>query len=272
MPLIESITELNNIGKKRAEGAQILSDRAETFQNVLTERAEKESLSNVIPTSVSTQAVSPSMQAEPKQSEPTRFDRIFEAASQTTGVPVRILKAVAKQESGFSSTAVSKAGAMGVMQLMPSTAKSLGVRDPFDPEQNIMGGAKLLAANLKEYGGDLRLALAAYNAGSGAVKKYNGIPPYQETQNYVKSIMGNLGGEGKYVSRDNYTGPGVGMSKGRGGSDLSGISGYSIKTNEDGDIVLDKKMFLNLIEILRMQILMHTDMSVGDTEPQFMNI
>lgn len=107
------------------------------------------------------------------------LNAIFEEASERYGIPSRILKAVAKQESGFKTTAVSNKGAMGVMQLMPATARSLGVSDPFDARQNIMGGAKLLASNLQEFGGNLSLALAAYNAGSGNVRKYGGIPPFK---------------------------------------------------------------------------------------------
>ncbi len=114
---------------------------------------------------------------------------IFDKASHTYGVDVNLLKAIAKQESNFTSNVTSSAGAMGVMQLMPATAKSLGVIDPYDAEQNIMGGAKLIAAHLKKYNGNVSFALAAYSAGSGAVDKYGGIPPYAETQNYVKKVL-----------------------------------------------------------------------------------
>ncbi|MCI1965269.1 MAG: lytic transglycosylase domain-containing protein [Oscillospiraceae bacterium] len=119
---------------------------------------------------------------------------VFDRASQTYGVPENLLKAVAKAESGFQADAVSSCGAQGIMQLMPSTAKSLGVSNPFDPEQNIMGGAKYLGSLLSKYG-DAKLALAAYNAGSGNVKKYGGIPPFRETQNYVKKVMAYAGGD-----------------------------------------------------------------------------
>ena len=87
---------------------------------------------------------------------------------------------------------MTTSGAMGVMQLMPETAKELGVTDSFDAEQNIMGGANYLSKKLAEYDGDVSLALAAYNAGSGNVNKYGGIPPFTETQNYVKKILGYL--------------------------------------------------------------------------------
>lgn len=117
------------------------------------------------------------------------LNEIFDRAASTYGIDVDLLKAVARQESNFTANATSSSGAMGIMQLMPGTAKSLGVKNAYDPEENIMGGAKLLASHLKKYNGNVSLALAAYNAGSGAVDKYNGIPPYSETQNYVKKIL-----------------------------------------------------------------------------------
>lgn len=127
--------------------------------------------------------------------ESKSMDEIFDQAAQKYNVPVELLKAIGKTESDFNARAVSRCGAQGVMQLMPSTAKGLGVTDPFDAEQNIMGGAKYIAALLKKYNGDTKLALAAYNAGSGNVAKYGGIPPFTETQNYVKKVMGFMGGD-----------------------------------------------------------------------------
>lgn len=121
------------------------------------------------------------------------LDAIFERASEKYDVPINLLKAVAKAESNFSSKATSSCEAMGIMQLMPDTAKSLGVGDPYDPEQNIMGGAKYLSNLLSEFGGNEELAVAAYNAGPGSVLKYNGIPPFSETQSYVSRVMGYCG-------------------------------------------------------------------------------
>lgn len=119
----------------------------------------------------------------------TDIDGLIEAYSQKNGLDSAFVKAVIKQESGFQPKVTSSCGAMGLMQLMPATANSLGVKDAYDPEQNIAGGTKYLKGLLDRFGGDKSLALAAYNAGPNAVKKYNGIPPYKETQNYVKNIM-----------------------------------------------------------------------------------
>lgn len=128
-----------------------------------------------------------------KTKKETDLDDIFSRAAEQYGVPVNLLKAVAKAESGFDAGAVSSCGAEGIMQLMPSTARSLGVTDSFDPEQNIMGGAKYLGQLLSSFGGDARLAVAGYNAGGGAVHKYGGVPPYKETQSYVKKVLAYAG-------------------------------------------------------------------------------
>ncbi len=119
----------------------------------------------------------------------TSLQNIFEEAAKTYDVDVNLLKAIAKQESNFTADATSSSGAMGIMQLMPATAQGLGVSDAYDPYENIMGGAKLISKLLDQYNGNISLALAAYNAGSGNVAKYGGIPPFQETQNYVVKVQ-----------------------------------------------------------------------------------
>lgn len=121
------------------------------------------------------------------------MENIFQEAASAYNVSLNLLKAIGKAESNFNPQAVSRAGAQGVMQLMPATARSLGVTDSFDARSNIMGGAKYIAGLLDKYNGNVSLALAAYNAGSGNVAKYGGIPPFKETQNYVKKVMEYMG-------------------------------------------------------------------------------
>lgn len=120
------------------------------------------------------------------------LDDIFKEAAEKYNVSYDLLKAIAYNESRFQVNATSSVGAMGIMQLMPSTASAMGVQDAYDPYQNIMGGAKLLSTLSDMYDGNLSLMIAAYNAGSGNVAKYGGIPPFQETQNYVAKVLSTL--------------------------------------------------------------------------------
>ncbi len=118
-----------------------------------------------------------------------KINEAIEKASRAYNVPVNIIKGIIRAESGFNEKAVSRAGAMGLMQLMPGTARELGVSNPFDAEENIYGGVKYFRKMLDLFNGNLVHAIAAYNAGPGAVKKHNGIPPYKETRNYVKRVL-----------------------------------------------------------------------------------
>ncbi len=147
------------------------------FQKILDKTVQLEKDNSKCPTSTNANA----SRAE--------IDSLIEEYSAKNGLDADFVKAVVRQESGFNPKATSKCGAMGLMQLMPSTAKGLGVTNAYDAEQNIYGGTKYLKGLLDRFDNNKELALAAYNAGPNAVKKYKGIPPYAETQNYVKSIM-----------------------------------------------------------------------------------
>jgi soluble lytic murein transglycosylase-like protein len=120
---------------------------------------------------------------------PGQYGGLIAAAARKHGVEPALIAGVIEAESGFNAQAASPAGAQGLMQLMPSTARGLGVTDSLDPAQSVMGGAKLLRQLLDRYQGDTRLALAAYNAGPGAVDKHGGVPPYAETQRYVPKVL-----------------------------------------------------------------------------------
>ena len=125
----------------------------------------------------------------PNKVSRSEINNLIDKYSVESGLDADFVKAVINQESGFNPNATSKCGAMGLMQLMPGTAQGLGVTNAYDPEQNIQGGTKYLKGLMDRFDNNKSLALAAYNAGPNAVKKYGGIPPYQETQNYVKSVL-----------------------------------------------------------------------------------
>ncbi len=121
------------------------------------------------------------------------LDWIIFRAGEKQGVDPRFIHAVIKQESRYNPKAVSGVGAQGLMQMMPATAQRFGLKDPFDPKANVEAGTKYLKWLLKRFDGDVSLALAGYNAGEGSVDKYKGVPPFNETQNYVKKIVATYG-------------------------------------------------------------------------------
>lgn len=122
---------------------------------------------------------------------PASLSPIVQEAAERTGLSPDLISAVIRTESGYRPDAVSRTGAKGLMQLMPGTARALGVTEPFDARQNVLGGSEYLAQQLAHFG-SVEKALAAYNAGPGAVKKYDGVPPFAETQNYVRRVMDTL--------------------------------------------------------------------------------
>lgn len=192
---------LNNLSSSNPSDAlaTIYSLLSQQSANSLGSSANLSSLTTALPTSVynnyrntyaqnalQTETISPKTSTAATQK--TAFDDIIQKASDTYGIPVKMIKAVIKQESGFNTNATSGAGAAGLMQLMPATAASLGVTDSYNAEQNIMAGTKYLKQMLNQFG-DYKTMLAAYNAGPGNVNKYGGIPPFTETQNYVTKVM-----------------------------------------------------------------------------------
>ena len=138
---------------------------------------------------LATAQTSPSTAPSTGAGASTAFGAEIDAAAASNGIDPALLKGLVSQESGFDPNARSGAGALGLTQLMPGTAAGLGVTNPLDPVQSLQGGAKYLRQQLDRFGGDEKLALAAYNAGPGAVQKYGGVPPYRETQNYVNSVL-----------------------------------------------------------------------------------
>jgi len=168
------------------------------------------------------------------------LDAIFDAAGQKYNISPNLLKAVAKVESNFQADVTSRVGAMGIMQLMPGTAKYLGVDDPYNAEQSIMGGAKYLREQLDRFEGDVELALAAYNAGWPAVIKHGGIPPFRETQAYVPKVLSYMGGG--EITAGMLTYDGFDMA-GRIGE--TSTKGSSFNFNE----ALAQMLFIKLIEM-----------------------
>lgn len=144
------------------------------------------------PLPVSTATTSAGWRANCEPLKPAEVEPLLREAAATHGLETAVLRAVMERESAFYPCATSSKGALGLMQLMPQTAADFGVVDPFDPRENMDAGAKLLASLLGRYAGDLKLALAAYNAGPARVDEHKGVPPFRETRDYIGSILGAI--------------------------------------------------------------------------------
>jgi len=166
-----------------------------TCDKSLIEKVEPDEVAYVDPDAP--QAAEPEATAptQPDESllDETPYGEIIDSVSEAQGINPMLVRALIQVESKFRPTARSRKGAMGLMQLMPSTAREYNVRNPFEPKANIEAGIKHLKSLIDRFGSSLELALAAYNAGPGAVEKFNGIPPYRETRNYVSRILSLAG-------------------------------------------------------------------------------
>jgi len=193
----QNFSALENIAGQNSAVKNIESD----FKKILDKKIEETTHIENKPEPNSTAKLDEDIKPEIKEAielkskidlkaQSTNIDELVETFSNKYGIDGDFIKAIIKQESGFNPNATSKKGAMGLMQLMPKTAESLGVLDAYNPSQNIEGGVKYLKNLLEKYDGNKEMALAAYNAGPTAVKKYGGVPPYKETQNYINAIMG----------------------------------------------------------------------------------
>lgn len=178
--------------EKQINGDKTVKEaKLETFADVLKTSDSKASGFRVLPSKFESNIGSTSFNSSNSHITRAQIQGIVSQVAKKYQVDEKLVNAVIKQESGFNPKATSHCGAMGLMQLMPATAKGLGVKDAYNPVQNVEGGVRYLSNLLKKYNGNTVLALAAYNAGPGAVDKYSGVPPYKETQNYVKNILAN---------------------------------------------------------------------------------
>ncbi|TCT26849.1 transglycosylase-like protein with SLT domain [Melghiribacillus thermohalophilus] len=187
--MINELLQLQAIRNFRSSPTKTSSDFSAVFSQLLQNHISQDYTYNTLPA----QSVHIKMNASNLPSKSSysndEIDRFVQQAADRYQLDPKLIHAVIKQESNYNVNAVSHAGAKGLMQLMPGTARLLNVRNVFDPMENILGGAKYLRQMIDRYNGDLKLALAAYNAGPGNVDKHGGIPPFKETQNYVSKVL-----------------------------------------------------------------------------------
>jgi soluble lytic murein transglycosylase-like protein len=169
---------------------QMLAQAASGFQQTgATSASGSSAFSDLLASVASADTTSTTSAASAVSAAPASYQPLIDAAASEYGIDPAILTALIHQESGFDPNAVSSAGAEGLTQVMPENFAADGITNPFDPTQSIFGGAKQLGEDLQEFGGNVADALAAYNAGSGAVREYGGVPPYAQTQSYVQDIL-----------------------------------------------------------------------------------
>ncbi len=184
----QSASSTGSLGTIEKQFAQLVKDLTKQLNGL--QRQLTQALNALGSTQANPRGQAPRSTGKPASQGPgQRYSSLIADAARRHEVDPLLVNAVIRHESAFAPTAVSKTGAMGLMQLMPDTARELGVHDAFDPQQNIEGGTTLLRQLLDRYNGHVDLALAAYNAGPGAVDKYGGVPPYPETQAYVRNVM-----------------------------------------------------------------------------------
>ncbi|MGG6432457.1 lytic transglycosylase domain-containing protein [Anoxybacillus sp. D401a] len=188
MKLLLELQALQHLQGKKEAPATSFHD---LFRELLATETEEETetIRPSLPLMTTEETHAPTYEKVSASGHQNSIQQWIDEAATKYDVDRKLIYAVIRHESNFNPEAKSRAGAMGLMQLMPSTARMLGVQDAFDPKQNIEGGTKYLRQLLDRYDGNMALALAAYNAGPGNVDKYGGIPPFRETMSYVKKVM-----------------------------------------------------------------------------------